>query len=176
MTAGGGRLYVSAQKAKRFIIGLKYEGEKEYRFLQASNLSWNMKSIMEAYTARWLIEVFIEDWSCYNGLCSLAKQCGVEGSERPLILSLLFNHCFLFHQHQQISIENKLPLTTFGSLLEKTRFEALCYFINGIIDSKSPKETMKSLITEADYIFEFRKSTKHLSGVTMDIKQLHLAA
>ena len=42
------------------------KGEKEYHFLQASNLSWNMKSIMEAYTARWLIEVFIEDWSCYN--------------------------------------------------------------------------------------------------------------
>jgi Transposase DDE domain len=174
--AGGGRLHVWAQEAKRFVIGLKYEGEKEYRFLQASNLSWSMKSIMEAYTARWLIEVFIEDWSCYNGFCSLAKQCGVEGSERPLILSLLFDHCFLFHQHQQVSIENKLPLASFGSLLEKTRFEALCYFINAIIDSKSPKEKLKSLIDEADYIFKFRNSTKHLSGVTMDIKQLHLAA
>ena len=61
-------------------------------------------------------------------------------------------------------------------VLEKTRFEALCYFINSIIDSKSPKEKLKSLIDEADHIFKFRGSRKHLSGVTMAIKQLHLAA
>jgi hypothetical protein len=87
VTAGGARLHVCSHNKKRFIIALKYEGETEYRYLIASNLTWNMKEVIQAYSLRWYIEVFFEDWSGNCGFCSMAKQCGVEGSERPLILS-----------------------------------------------------------------------------------------
>jgi hypothetical protein len=137
--AGGARLYVHSHHKKRFIIALKYEGEEEYRYLMAANLSWNMKDIMQGYTLRWFVEVFIEDWASHCGFCSLAKQCGVEGSERPLILSLLFDHCFFFHSAQIDFIENKLPLATLGSLVEKSRADAMCQLMREVINSEDPK-------------------------------------
>jgi hypothetical protein len=74
LLAGGGRFYVSSHQSKRFVIAMKYDGETDYRYLMASNLSWNMKEIMELFTIRWLVECFFEDWACYQGFCSLAKQ------------------------------------------------------------------------------------------------------
>ena len=165
VTAGGARLHVCSHNKKRFIIALKYEGETEYRYLIASNLTWNMKEVIQAYSLRWYIEVFFEDWSGYCGFCSMAKQCGVEGSERPLILSLLFDHCFLFHYRQQIFIENKLPLATFGSLVEKSRFDALCQFIRNIVQSENPKEYLRHLEEISDEIFPCKPSKKHLNGL-----------
>jgi DDE superfamily endonuclease len=165
VTAGGARVYVCSQNKKRFVIALKYEGETEYRYLIASNLTWNIKEIIQAYTLRWYIEVFFEDWSGYCGFCSMAKQCGVDGSERPLILSLLFDHCFLFHFRQQIFVENKLPLATLGSLVEKSRFDALCQFIKCIVHSQDPKQYIRHLEDISDEIFPFKSSRKHLSGL-----------
>jgi DDE superfamily endonuclease len=174
VVAGGGRLYVPSHNKKRFVIALKYEGESEYRYIMASNLSWDMKEIMDCFTIRWLIEVFFEDWSCYQGFCSLAKQCGVEGSERPLILSLLFDHCFFFHEHQQACIENRSPLATFGSLLEKNRAVAFHHFIDQILKEDSPKEKLKDLMEQLDDVFEIRLSKKHLSNVSIDLEPLRL--
>ena len=58
--AGGGRLTVSSHgNQKRWVIGLKYEDEVEYRYLVAANLSWNMLQVMNSYSLRWLIEVFL---------------------------------------------------------------------------------------------------------------------
>jgi hypothetical protein len=163
--AAGARLYVCSQNKKRFVIALKYESEEEYRYLIASNLTWNTKEAIQAYTLRWYIEVFFEDWSGYCGFCSMAKQCGVEGSERPLILSLLFDHCFLFHHQQQLFIKNKLSLATLGSLIEKSRFDALCQFIKRIVDSDDPKQYIRHLANISDEIFPFKPSRKHLSGL-----------
>ena len=165
VVAGGARVWVCSQGKKRFVIALEYEGETEYRYLIASNLTWNMKEIIQSYTLRWYIEVFFEDWSGYCGFCSMAKQCGVEGSERPLILSLLFDHCFLFHFRQQLFIENKLPLATLGSLVEKSRFDGLCQFIKNIIHSEDPKQQIRHLEEMSDLIFPCKTSKKHLSGL-----------
>ena len=163
--AGGARAHVSSQGKKRFVIALKYHGESNYRFLVGSNLSWNMKEIMQAYTLRWLIEVFFEDWSSYCGFCSMAKQRGVEGSERPLILSLLFDHCFFFHTQQIHFVANKLPLATLGSLVEKSRFDALCGLLSQIMESENPKQRIGELTCLANDIFKLRRSRKHMSGV-----------
>lgn len=165
VVAGGARVHVCSHGKKRFVIALKYEGETEYRYLIASNLTWNMREIIQAYTLRWYIEVFFEDWSGYCGFCSMAKQCGVDGSERPLILSLLFDHCFLFHFRQQLFIENKLPLATLGSLVEKSRFDALCQFIKRIVHSDDPKQYLRHLEEVSDEIFPCKNSKKHLSGL-----------
>jgi len=165
LIAGGGRLYVPSHKAKRFVIAVKYEGEKEYRYLMATNLSWNMKEVIEAFSIRWLIEVFFEDWSGYNGFCSLAKQCGEEGSLRPLILSYLFDHCFLYHEDQHAFLTNKQPLATFGSLIEKSRAQALFHFIQEILEDESPKEKLNNLISNLDEIYPLQPSKKHMVDV-----------
>ena len=174
--AGGSRLYVPSHEQKRFVIALKYDSEIEYRYLMASNLSWTMKEIINTFTLRWLIEVFFEDWSCYQGFCNLAKQCGVEGSERPLILSLLFDHCFFFYPQQQLNIEKQVSLATFGSLIEKAKIEAFYHFIEQILEEDSPKEKLKSLMDQIDDIFVLRPSKKHLNGVSIQLEPDRLVA
>ena len=59
---GSARLKVCAHGKKRFVIALKYPGEKEYRYLVATDLTWRTIDIVQAYSLRWLVEVFIEDW------------------------------------------------------------------------------------------------------------------
>jgi hypothetical protein len=105
---GSARLYVNSHNKKRFVIGLKYEGESDYRYLVASNLSWRTQDIVQVYTYRWLVEVFFEDWKLYEGWGQLAKQPGYDGSSRSLILSLLLDHCLLLHPEQKIRLENNL--------------------------------------------------------------------
>lgn len=162
--AAGAKLFVPSHKKKRFVIPMKYETEHEFRYLMATDLSWDMQSIMDIFSSRWLIEVFFEDWSCYNGFCSLAKQCGDEGSLRPLTLSLLFDHCFFFHSEQKVLLENNSSLTTFGTLIEKVRAQALHEFIQTIVEDESPKKRLQEFANNIDFVFQLRKSKKHLSG------------
>jgi len=115
----GLRVYLSAHKCKRFIIALKYQGETEYRYLVASDLSWRMEDIVAAYSLRWLIEVFIQDWKTHEGFNNRTKQSGVEGSSRSLILSLLTDLCLFFHPSQSARLKNKRSAWTAGSLCEK---------------------------------------------------------
>jgi len=97
---GGGRLWVKAHQKKRYVIALRYQGEQEDRYLVATDMTWRMTDIAEAYTIRWLVEVFFSDWKQYEGWCQMAKQPGVEGSNRGLILSLLTDHALLLHPEQ----------------------------------------------------------------------------
>jgi hypothetical protein len=46
------RLYVCAQQTKRFVIALKYEGEEEFRYLVATELSWRTLDIVQVHTCR----------------------------------------------------------------------------------------------------------------------------
>jgi hypothetical protein len=48
---------VKAHGKRRFVIALKYEGETEYRYLVASDLSWRHQDIAQLYTLRWLVEI-----------------------------------------------------------------------------------------------------------------------
>jgi hypothetical protein len=73
---GSARLFVPSHKKKRFVIALKYKGEEEYRYLIATDLTWRTIDIVECFTLRWLIEVFIEDFKGYEGWGQLAKQQG----------------------------------------------------------------------------------------------------
>ncbi|MEM9217917.1 MAG: transposase [Cyanobacteria bacterium P01_F01_bin.150] len=59
---GSARLKVCAHHKKRFVIALKYPAEKDYRYLVATDLTWRTIDIVQAYSLRWLVEVFIEDW------------------------------------------------------------------------------------------------------------------
>ena len=158
------RLYVKAHKQKLFIIAIKYEGELEYRYLVANDLSWRTEDIVRAYTLRWLVEVFFEDWKLYEGWGQLAKQPGFDGSNRSLILSLLLDHCLLLHPDQKARIENKMPAVTVGSLLEKVKVEALLLFIRDLLILDNPQAELQRLSDAVKDIFRLNPSKKHMNN------------
>ena len=46
-TVGSARLQVCCHGRKLFVIAVKYEGEEEYRFIIASDLSWRTLDVVE---------------------------------------------------------------------------------------------------------------------------------
>jgi hypothetical protein len=170
--AGSARLYVNSHKRKLFVIALKYEGEDEYRYLIASDLSWRTVDIIQAYTLRWLVEVFFEDWKSYEGWGQLTKQPDEEGSSRSLILSLLLDHCLLFHPEQLARLENKLPACTVGSLRQKAQIESLLEFIQGLLSADNAQEKVALLTKTVEDVFHLADSKKHMNS--RDLGRLEL--
>jgi len=161
---GSARLYVNAHKQKRFVVALKYEGEEEYRYLVASDLSWRAVDIAAAYTLRWLIEVFFEDWKLHEGWGRFAPQFDEEGSSRGLTLSLLLDHALLLHPEQRARLENNLPAYTVGSLQQKSRMDALVEVIRGIVNAQNPHEKLDEIVEIAKKLFPLTSSAKHMNG------------
>jgi hypothetical protein len=160
VTIAAARLYVYAHHQKRLVIALKYEGETEYRYLVASDLSWRVVDVLEVYALRWLVEVFFQDWKSYEGWGQLTKQPDEEGSSRSLILSLLLDHSLLFHPEQLARLENKLPAITVGSLQERIKAENLLQFIQGLLSEGNHEEKLKRLsqaIVKTFYLFPSKK-------------------
>lgn len=158
------RLYVEAHQEKRFVVAIKYEQEQQYRYLFATDMSWRTIDIAQGYTLRWLAEVFIEDFKLCQGWGQLTKQMDVEGSSRSLILSLLLDHCLLFHPQQQAFIDNKLPPSTVGSLLEKIRLDSFLAFIRSLLSSDDFEQKLELLSNSLADIFSLSPSKKHMSG------------
>lgn len=161
---GGARLLVTRHKAKRFVIALRYEGETEYRYIVATDLCWRMTDIAAAYTMRWLVEVFFSDWKSYEGWCQMAKQPGVEGSCRGVILSLLTDHALLFHPDQTALLKHNLPAATVGSLREQIRFDAITRFMHQLLSSENPQSELEHCIDKIKNIVSLMPSTKHMNG------------
>lgn len=159
---GGIRVHVCAHNTKRFVIALKYEGENEYRYIVASDMTWRMVDIVEAYSLRWLIEVFIQDWKSYEGWNSQTKHPGKEGSSRSLILSLLVDLCLFLHPVQSARFKNKLSAWTVGSLSEKIRKDSLVSIIENIVYSEKPQERFKELSKILKELFALAPSGKHM--------------
>jgi hypothetical protein len=171
VVVGSARLHVCAHGKKRFVIALKYEGEKEYRYIVAKELSWQTLDIVQAYTLRWLVEVFFEDWKTYEGWGRLTKQTGEEGSSRSLILSLLADHCLFFHTDQLALLENKLPANTVGSLISKVKVECLLAFIRKIVSGQDPEAKLNILAETLERnVIKLSPSSKHM--VNRDIGRL----
>ncbi len=160
---GSARLYVCAHHKKRFVIAVKYEGEEEYRYLVAKDLSWRTIDIVQAHTLRWLVEVFIQDWKSHEGWGTLTQQTGEEGSCRSLILSLLVDHCLLLHPEQLARIENNLPAYTVGSLTDHIKVDCLFDFIWDLLSCDDPKEKL-TLLTDTlkEQVFTLNPSKKHM--------------
>lgn len=164
---GSARLYVNAHQQKRFVVALKYEGEEEYRYLVASDLSWRAMDIAAAYTLRWLIEVFFEDWKLQEGWGRCAPQFDEEGSSRSLTLSLLLDYALLLHPEQQARLENHLPACTVGSLQQHSRMEALLEVLRGIVNAPNPHEKLDEIVAIAKKLFPLTHSAKHMNGRDM---------
>ena len=163
-TMSSARLKVLAHGKKRLVIALKYEGESDYRYLVATDMTWRTIDTIQAYTLRWLVEVFFEDWKLYEGWGREAKQLDEEGSSRGLILSLLFDHCLLLHPEQTARIENKLPAYTVGSLQRKSQMDVLLEFIKTLLAHPNPADKLKELAGLVDDVFQLMPSGKHMVG------------
>jgi len=167
VTYRSGKFKVKSHGKRYFIIALKYEDEEEYRYLIANDMSWRDVDIIKAYSLRWLVEVFIQDWKSYEGWNQLAKQQGEEGSDHGVILSLLCDHALLLHQDQKALFENKQPAITVGSLREKVMMESLSAFIEGIVSSDDPKAMFEECADKISELFKLRSSIKHMRSVDM---------
>jgi hypothetical protein len=164
MTVASARLHVKAHGKKRFVIAVKYEDEKNYRYLVATDMSWRTEDIIRAYTLRWLVEVFFEDWKLYEGWGQEARQFDEKGSSRSLILSLLFDHCLLLHPEQVARIDNKLPAFTVGSLRRRTQMEGLLEFIQFLLQQDNAGKQLEKLGKKVKEFFQLVPSGKHMSG------------
>jgi hypothetical protein len=168
VTVGSARLPVCAhQGQKRFVIALKYEGEQDYRYLVATDLTWRTLDIVQAYTFRWLIEVFFADWKAHEGWGALTKQPGEEGSSRSLILSLLVDHCLLLHPDQLAQIENKQPAYTVGSLSSRVKVDSLLTIIRELVTANNPVEQLQRLAQQLEELFPLNPSDKHMVNRNM---------
>lgn len=147
-----------------FVIALKYEGEENYRYLAATDVSWRTLDIIQAYSLRWLVEVFFEDWKLYEGWGQEAKQYGEEGSSRGLILSLLLDHCLLLHPEQKACIENKNPAFTVGSLQRRAQMDVLMVCFEFLLQQQDPGENLKEMGQAIKDVFQLIPSGKHMSG------------
>ena len=161
---GSARLHVWAHGKKRFVIALKYPGEKDYRYLVATDMSWRTVDIIQAYSLRWLVEVFIEDWKSYEGWAQLAKQQGEKGAIRGLTLSLLLDHCLLLHPQQLAQIEHKHSAYTVGSLQRSIQMEALMATIQEILQQPNPLKYLRSVTQALKELFVLNPSSKHMVG------------
>jgi hypothetical protein len=164
------RLQVKAHGKRRFVVALKYEGETDYRFLVASELSWRHQDIARLYTLRWLVEVFIQDWKCHAGWNRLTKHQGIEGSTRGVILSLLCDHLLLLHPAQSARLKNKQPGMSAGCLIESLKAEALLVTIEDIVDAEKPEVALDVFTDALRDTLQERPSSKHMAG--LDLGQL----
>ena len=164
VTIQAARLYVNAHGKRRFVVAIKYEGEEDYRYLIASNMSWHHHDIARLYTLRWLVEVFIQDWKAHCGWNKLSKQQGEDGSEHGLILSLLCEHLLLQHPEQSIRLKNKRPGMPVGCLIELLKVEALVDTIQEVVCANDPKASLISLVTALHDSLPERDSSRHMAG------------
>ena len=158
------RLYVKAHGKRRFVTALKYEGEDEYRYLVASDMSWHHADIARLYSLRWLVEVFIQDWKAHGGWNRLSKQRGAEGSRRGLILSLLCEHVLLLHPEQSVRLKNKQPGMPVGCLIEHLKAEALLETIEEVVTSDNPEKALENLTEALKNATPVRDSSRHMAG------------
>lgn len=158
------RLHVKCHGKKRFIIALKYDGESDYRYLVATDVTWNTDDIVRIWTLRWLIEVFFEDWKGHEGWDALTKQQGEDGSRRGLTLSLLVDHCLLLHPCQLAQMRHKLPAFTVGSLTNRIKADALVSVIEELVTSNDPQQNMAKLAEVLRKQFSLHTSEKHMVG------------
>lgn len=164
VTFNSARLHLHAHNKKRFIIALKYKGEEKYRYLVASNLTWRTIDIIQAYTLRWLVEVFIEDWKSFEGWDALTKQPGEEGTDRTLLLSLLVDHCLFFHPDQLALIENKLPANTVGSLRETIKVDSWLILFHNLLTRSDPENEIERISKFLKkHLVKLKPSQKHMN-------------
>lgn len=159
------RLTVKSHGRFLHIVALKYDGEAEYRYLAAVDLTWRSEDIIRAYALRWLIEVAIFDWKQHDGWGRGAYQHGADGACSGVILSLLVDCFLLTHPAQLRQSRAGLPLYTAGSVVRRIQYDNLLEGIEEIFASPDPQKALKDLIQSVEKVIVLMPSTKHMVGV-----------
>jgi len=159
------RVFVKSHGKKLLIVAMKYKGEENYRYLAATELTWQTVDVIKAYALRWLIEVVIEDWKQYDGWGKKASQQGVDGACRGVQLSLLTDFFLLSHEYQHNLYLAGQSLATTGSLIRRIRQEHFVDTIQGILERPNPQSMLKKLVSKFDDIFKLDPSCKHMMGI-----------
>lgn len=153
---------------KLFVIALKYEGEDAYRYITATDLSWRSVDVVSAYSLRWLVEVFIQDWKGHMGFDRMAIHQGAKGSSRGVILSLLVDHALNTHPEQSALIKSEAPASTVGTLIDHLKVEAFLESLREVLNSDSPIEKYEEMAIALRSVQPLRTSKKHLFNVDMN--------
>ena len=164
MTVIPARLVVKAHGVKRAVIAVKNEGEADFRYIVATDMTWRDLDILQGYTLRWLVEVVFQDWKTHEGWANLAKHPDEDGSVRGVILSLLLDHALLLHPAQQTCFENSTPANTVGSLKRAAEGEAMFVFASEIASDVNPSRMVEQLAAKFKTYFPLSSSKKHMSG------------
>ena len=174
--AYGVRTKVKAYGKKMYVIALKYEGEEEYRYLTAENLTWRYNDIISAYSLRWLVEVFIQDWKGHLGYHNMATQQGEDGAYKSMFLSLLADHSLYMQKDQAALINSKSPAATTGSLINYVKAKHLVSSISDVLNSDNPKVQLSKINEGIDKCFKLMYSKKHMHNFDMNTlnEQKHL--
>jgi hypothetical protein len=168
VTMASARLFVRSLGRKILIVALKYEGEDDYRYLAATDLTWRSLDVVRRYANRWLIEVFNQDWKLYGGWGKAACQQGEDGARQGVYLSLLLDHFLLAHPVQLRLGLAAQPLLTAGSLHRKLQIQSLLSSIEQVLEGENPKENLKVFALKLESLVELRSSNKHLSGKVIE--------
>lgn len=163
---------LKAHNQKYFIIALKYDHEADYRYIIAADMTWQDVDIIQTYALRWLVEVFFQDWKSYEGWHQLAKQPGIDGSVNGLTLSLLCDHALLLHPEQINLFKNHNPAATVGSLREQVMMESLVSFIEKIVNSRAPRESLDQFADAISEVFGLNHSVKHMRNLKEEFDDL----
>lgn len=158
------RLYIPSHGKKRFVIALRYSEQDEWTYLCAADLSWRTVDIIECWSLRWLVEVFIEDFKVEEGWGQLAKQQGDEGAFQGVVLSLLLDLCLLLHPQQEARLKREKPACTVGSLLRLVRAEALMVFLKSLLVGNTGYGKLEELYQTIEQVFNLQPSKKHMIG------------
>ena len=158
------RVLVQSKNRILHVIALKYDDETEYRYITATDLTWRGLDVVRAYSTRWLIEVFFQDWKAYDGWGKSACQRGIEGARRGVILSLLVDHFLLWRPLQLARVKTGVAVFTSGSLQRYLQARAILDAVAQILESPDPKQALRELFSTMEKWVEFRPSDKHMTG------------
>jgi hypothetical protein len=161
------RLQVRSLGRKMLVVAIKYEGETEFRYIAASDLTWRSIDVVQQYSWRWLIEVFNQDWKWYEGWGRMALQQREDGTRRGVILSLLLDHALLSHSAQLRLARAAQPLWTVGSLSRQMQLDSLLDAVRCAFEAIDPVQAFKQLADQLQSVVVLRQSDKHLSGKTI---------
>lgn len=127
----------------------------------ASDRSWRTEDIVQAFTLRWPVEVFIQDGKGYEGGGAWTKQPGEEGSSRGLLLSLRVDHCRLRHPAQLARLNHQQPAFTVGRPINRIKVDSLLAVFREILAAADPAQPLRKPLAEC---FDLRPSEKHMVG------------
>jgi len=164
------RVFVNSYGRKLLVVAIRYKTDQDWQYLFGTDLTWTAISIIKAYSLRWLVEVFFEDWKQYDGWGVGALQRSVEGAVRGVFLSLLADLFLLYHQRTEKSLQEhgRHELYSAGTVIRQLHTEAVHQAIEGVLAHDNPRQRLAEIQEIMLQVAERRVSLKHAKNWDFD--------